>query len=68
MVGASLDRSWARPGMDYRSADDLLRSWLHLAEPRANFARRIAANGIERLNRRESLRLLAAGITTLSIE
>ena len=42
MVGARLDRSRAGPGMDYRSADDLLGSWLHVAEPRPNFGRSIA--------------------------
>ena len=35
-------RSRARPGVDYRGADDLLRSRLHLAKSRANRAGPIA--------------------------
>src|SRR6266536_2234255 len=42
MVGARLDRSRACTSVDYRSADDLLGSWLHLAEPPANCVRPIA--------------------------
>ena len=43
VVGASLDRSRAGTRVDYRGADDLLGSWLHLAKSRATCARSIAA-------------------------
>src|SRR6266700_2957425 len=45
MVGARLDRSRACTSVDYRSADDLLGSWLHLAEPPVNCVRPIADGG-----------------------
>src|SRR5437762_12867629 len=45
MVDAGLARSRSGLGMDYRSTDDLFRSWLHLAEPGTDCAGSIAGNG-----------------------
>src|SRR5438045_2873507 len=45
MVDAGLARSRSGLGMDYRSTDDLFRSWLYVAEPGTDRAGSIAGNG-----------------------
>src|SRR5438045_9688843 len=45
VVDARLARSRSGLGMDYRSTDDLFRSWLYLAEPGTDRAGSIAGNG-----------------------
>src|SRR6516225_5387759 len=61
MVGAGLERSWSRAGMDYGGANDLFWVWFHLAQPRADLAGSITAikcgaslEGHEKCNRGEN--------------